>query len=278
MNVENTRGVHETLKHHLETQFAARAGVEIAIFDALGKLWDCSLSDIAGGVDAPVRTDDTIGIIGEQEAESQSTAAVEAGFEHIKIKIGNDLSADLDRVAAVRDVVSNAEIKVDANQGYSPKEAIQFADRAAAHALEIALFEQPVPEQDLRGLRQVREAVRVPVGADESVFTAEDVATVAAMEAADVINIKIQKAGIVDALDIVGIADAHGLDLMIGMMLESSIGVTAGAHLVAGTGEFSFVDLDGHFSIANPLTAVEYQPTHDIDGPGLGLDIAFEDL
>lgn len=122
------------------------------------------------------------------------------------------------------------------------------------------------------------EALRVPIVADESVFTAEDATTVAAMEAAYVINVKIQKSGIIDALDIIGIADAHGLDLMIGMMRESSIGVAAGAHLVAGTGKFSFVDLDGYFSITNPLTAVEYQLTHEIGGVGLGLNIDFKEL
>ena len=278
MDIENTHGIHEVLKHHIETQHAARAGLEIAVFDALGKCWGCSIAELAGGAGAPVRTDDTIGIVGPDDAQAQATEATDAGFEHIKIKIGNDVLQDVERVAAVREVAPSAELKVDANQGYYPKEAIQFADMIQNRGLDVALFEQPVREDDLRGLKQVKEAVRMPVAADESVFTAEDAATVAAMEAADVINIKVQKAGLVDALNIVSIAEAHGLDLMIGMMLESSIGVTAGAHVVAGTGSFSYVDLDGHFSIADPITEVEYQPVHEVAGPGLGLDIEYETL
>lgn len=278
MEIENTHGIHTVLKHHLETQHAARAGIETAVFDALGHVWGCSIAELAGGVGAPVITDDTIGIVGPAEARSQASAAIEADFDHIKIKIGNDVREDVERVTAVREVAPNAEIKVDANQGYYPAEAIQFADRAAALDLDVALFEQPVDEDDLRGLKRVREAVRIPVAADESVCTAADAARVAVMEAADVINIKVQKSGIVDALDITSIAEAHGLDLMIGMMLESSIGVTAGAHIVAGTGSFTYVDLDGHFSIADPITEWSYQPTHEVQGHGLGLDIEYDAL
>jgi L-alanine-DL-glutamate epimerase-like enolase superfamily enzyme len=276
--ITNYRGIHDTLEHHLETQHAARAGIEIAVFDALCTHLGCSLAEFAGGADAPVVTDDTIGIVAADEARADAREAVEAGFEHIKIKIGNDVDEDLDRVAAVREVAPDAEIKVDANQGYAAKDAIQFADASRDRGLDVALFEQPVPEDDLRGLKRVRDAVSIPVAADESVFTAADAAAVAAQDAADVINIKVQKAGIVDALDIVAIAEANDLDLMIGMMLETSLGVTAGAHLVSGTGAFSYVDLDGHFSIADPVSDWEYQPEHVVSGPGLGLDVAFGDL
>lgn len=276
MEIENTRGIHTVLKHHLETQHAARAGIEMAVFDALGKRWGCSLAALAGGANAPVVTDDTIGMVGPDTAQSQAAAAVESGFEDLKIKVGGDIEADIERVAAVREAAPDAEIIVDGNQGYYPKEAIQFADRTAD--FDIGLFEQPVDKDDRRGLKQVTDAVRIPVAADESVFTAEDAATIATMGAADVINVKIQKAGIVDALAITRIAAAHGLDLMIGMMLESSIGVRAGAHIVAGTGAISYVDLDGHFSIADPITSWEYQPAHDVQGPGLGLDVEYDAL
>jgi L-alanine-DL-glutamate epimerase-like enolase superfamily enzyme len=276
MEIENTRGIHLALKHHLETQHSARAGVEMAVFDALCKLWGCSLAELAGGTSALVRTDDTVGLVTPDIARSQASKAIKSGFEDIKIKVGNHIEDDIERVAAVREVAPEVRIIVDGNQGYYPKDAIEFADRTAE--FEISLFEQPVNKDNLQGLKQVKDAVRISVAADESVFTAEDAATVAAMEAADVINIKIQKAGIVDALAIASIAEAHGLDLMIGMMLESSIGVTAGAHLAAGTGAMSYVDLDGHFSITDPITEWEYQPTHSVQGPGLGLDIDYETL
>lgn len=276
--LSNYRGIHETLKHHLETQCAARAGIETAVFDALCKTWGCSLAEFAGGADAAVVTDDTISLVAPEDARTAAKEAVSAGFDNLKIKVGTDVEEDVQRVIAVREAAPDAEIKVDANQGYYPREAITFADATAERGIDVALFEQPVPEDDLRGLKRVRDAIHIPVAADESVFTAEDAAAVAAINAVDVINVKVQKAGIVDALDTVCIAESHGIDLMIGMMLETYLGVTAGAHLVAGTGAFSYVDLDGHFSIANPVEDWTYGPEHDVSGPGLGLDVSFDDL
>lgn len=276
--LEDYRGIHETLKKLLGRQHAARAGVEMAVLDALCRQRGCSLAEFAGGRGAPVVTDDTIGLVDPATARSDANAAAEAGFEHIKIKVGGDPDADLERVRAVREGAPDVSIKVDANQGFAPKQAIRFAETVRNAGIELELLEQPVDAADISGLKRVRDAVSIPVAADETVFTAEDAAAVAAADAADIINIKIQKAGVIDALDIVRIAEAHGLELMIGVMLESYIGITTGAHLVSGTGAFSYVDLDGHFSIADPVADWTYGPEHEIEGPGLGLDVSFGDL
>lgn len=276
MQLADVRGISDTLKQSLRTQSAARAGIEIAVYDALCRTYGCSLADFVGGRDADVRTDDTIGITSVEEAEHDASDAIEAGFNELKIKIGGDVDEDIRRVTAIHEVAPDAELKIDANQGYSPKEAIQFVEAIQSKGIEIALFEQPVPYHDISGLQTVTDAVSVSIAADESVFTREDAARVIKHDAADIINIKLMKAGIRDALDIIGMAQANGLQLMIGCMLESSIGINAGAHLVSGTGAFSYVDLDGNFVIEDTVEPVEYGPSININGPGIGVDIGVD--
>lgn len=271
--VQNYRGIAAMLAANLGSQPTARAGVEMAVFDAFCRHLGCSLADFLGGRDETVRTDDTIGIVTPTVAQEHTANAVDAGFATLKVKVGEDIDHDVDRVRAVTDIAPNAAVTVDANQGYTPKEAIAFVDRLHDAAIDIDLLEQPVPGDDIPGLRRVRDAVSVPVAADESVFTPADARRVVAADAADVLNIKLMKSGLVGALDIVGIARAHDLRLMIGCMLESSIGIHTAAHLAAGTGVFDHIDLDGNFSLETDVHPVTYSPELDIDGPGHGVEI-----
>ncbi|MFC7047216.1 dipeptide epimerase [Halobacteriaceae archaeon GCM10025711] len=278
MAVADVRGISNRLGDALSAQRAARAGVEIAVFDALTRSLDVSLAAFVGGRNAPVRTDDTIGLVTPDAAATDARDAVAAGFDELKIKIGEDVERDLARVEAVRDAAPAAGLKVDANQGYTPADAIAFADRAREHGLDIDLFEQPVPADAVGDLRRVRDAVRIPVAADESVFSREDAARIATMDAADVINVKLAKTGVVETLDIVSLAVSHDLELMIGCMLESSIGLRAAAHIVAGTGAFSSVDLDGNTSLEADVVESSYGPTIPVAGPGIGVDVDFDTL
>lgn len=270
--VQNHRGIAAVLAANLGPQSTARAGVEMAVFDAFCRHLGCSLADFVGGRDATVRTDDTISIVTPTVAREHTTSSVEAGFADLKVKVGGDIERDVARVSAVADTAPDAAITVDANQGYTPKEAIAFVDRLHDANVDIDLLEQPVPSEDISGLGRVRDAVSVPVAADESVFTPADARRVTSASAADVLNVKLMKSGLVGALDILGIARAHDLQLMIGCMLESSIGIHTAAHLAAGTGAFDHVDLDGNFSLETDFHPVTYGPEIDIDGPGHGVD------
>jgi L-alanine-DL-glutamate epimerase-like enolase superfamily enzyme len=117
-----------------------------------------------------------------------------------------------------------------------------------------ALFEQPVAKEDEEGLRRLTATRRVPVAADESVASAADAARLAQNAAVDVLNIKLMKCGIVEALDIAAIARTTGLHLMIGGMVESVLAMTVSACFAAGQGGFRFVDLDTPLFLAeNPF-------------------------
>ena len=133
---------------------------------------------------------------------------------------------------------------IDANGGYDAGSALQLLARLRAASVPIALFEQPVPAGDLDGLARVTLEGGVRVCADESARSKEDVVEIARRHAAHAINIKLMKCGVVEALDMWTLAEAHGLGRMIGGMVESILAMSFSAHFAHGLGGFSFVDLD----------------------------------
>ncbi len=250
---------------------SALLAVETALLDAYCRSRDLPLSALFGSDPGPVTTDLTVPIVDADVARKRARAADEDGFEHLKIKTGSTVVEDVERVAAVHEGAPGAELKVDANQGWTPKETVSFADACDDRGIDLALIEQPVPAADVVGLRQVREAVSVPVAADETVFTPEDAIRVVREEAADVINLKLGKSGLLGSRDIVAIAEAADLELMVGCMLESAIGIHAAAHVVSGTGAFSYVDLDGNLLLAEDVADVNHGPVIEPEGPGHGI-------
>nr|OGS32276.1 MAG: hypothetical protein A3J82_02415 [Elusimicrobia bacterium RIFOXYA2_FULL_69_6] len=133
---------------------------------------------------------------------------------------------------------------LDANQGYSPEQSLGLLRRLRGRGIVPVLFEQPAAAEDYAGLRAVSRHGGVPVAADESAGSREAVLRLVRRRAADVVNIKLMKCGILEAWDIAAIARSAGLGLMIGGNIESSLAMGAAAHFAAGLGGFSFVDLD----------------------------------
>lgn len=250
---------------------SATLAVETALLDAYCRSRGIPLAELFGGTPTPVVTDLTIPIVEPEEARETASEAAERGFEHLKVKTGNDVKTDVERVGAVREAAPDAELKVDANQGWTPAETVRFVDVCRDRGVDLALVEQPVRADDVAGLARVRGDVSVPVAADETVFTPADAVRVLRADAADVINVKVGKSGLLGAREIVAIAEAANLELMVGCMLESAIGIHAAAHVVAGTGAFSYVDLDGNLLLAEDVADVSRGPAIDIAGPGHGV-------
>lgn len=260
-----------TLRETFPGAVSATLAVETAVFDAYCRSRGVALAELFGGAPTPVVTDLTIPIVDPEAARETAADAVDRGFEHLKIKTGTDVAADIERVAAVREAAPDAELKVDANQGWTPAETVQFVDGLRSRGVDLALLEQPVRADDVAGLARIRDDVDVPVAADETVFTPADAVRVVREDAADVINVKLGKSGLQGARDIVAIAEAANLDLMVGCMLESAIGIHAAAHVVSGTDAFSYVDLDGNLLLDEDVADVAHGPTIDIGGPGHGI-------
>jgi L-Ala-D/L-Glu epimerase len=262
----------------LEKNSSAKAAVEIAIYDLFGQLYGAPLYKLLGGGDPVVTTDITISVDYIDKMVADSIAAVDRGFESLKIKVGKDIGVDLERVKAIYAAVEDrALLRLDANQGWTAKQAV-FALRTLEDAgVRLELVEQPVKAQDLEGLKFVTERVHTPIMADESVFGPTQVIELIRMRAADIINIKLMKTGgLSHAIYIADIAGLHGVECMIGCMLETSISVAAAVHLaVAKANVIKKVDLDGPSLCAfNPVDGGVVFNEAEIsitDAPGLGI-------
>ena len=252
---------------------SANFATETALLDAFCRDRDLSLAELFGGPPTPVTTDLTVPILPGSEAATRAATAADQGFTELKIKTGTDVERDVDRVVAINEAAPDAELKIDANQGWTPKETIAFADAIEDHGINLELIEQPVAKGDVRGLAQCRRQVDVPIAADEAVFTPSDAVRIVREEAADIINVKLGKSGPLWAADIAAIADGANLELMIGCMLESAIGIHTSAHFVAGTGLFDHVDLDGNLLLAEDIVDVTYGPSITPNGPGHGISV-----
>ncbi|WP_373189724.1 dipeptide epimerase [Halolamina sp.] len=269
--VEEYRALVKELRSTFPGMVSATFAVETAILDAFCREKGIALSELFGGGPSPVETDMTIPIVSTEDATRRATEAAAGGYEHLKIKTGNDIIEDVERVVAVREAAPDAALKIDANQGWTPKETAAFADEISARGIELDLIEQPVAAADIAGLADARRRIDVPIAADEAVFTPEDAIRVVREEAADIVNAKLGKSGPLAVAEIVAIAQGANLDCMIGCMLESAVGIHTSAHVVAGTGAFSYVDLDGNRLLAEDVIETGDGPMHDISGPGHGV-------
>ena len=247
--------------------------VETAVLDAYCRENELAMSELFGGSPSPVDTDLTVPIKPPDTAREIASRAVSGGFNRLKVKCGSDVAADVERVVAAADGAPGAELLVDANQGWTSKETERFATAVADEGVELVLIEQPVRKDDLAGLADCRTRVDVPIAADEAVFSPADALQVVRAEAADVINVKLGKAGPVRAAAIVSIAEAANLELMIGCFLESSIGIHTSAHVVSGSGAFSHVDLDGNLLLDEDVIDRPYGSRIDVAGPGHGITV-----
>ncbi|HEU5349647.1 MAG TPA: dipeptide epimerase [Ktedonobacterales bacterium] len=262
------RPLSEALLASFEHQATARAGVEAAILDALTRSWGIPLFQIFGGVSSHVETDISIPIVSPGRVAELAREHAQQGAVTLKLKVGTDVDDDTDRVLALVEAAPDCDLILDGNQGYTPSEALELLRALEDEDVEPILFEQPVHRHDLEGLRFVTERAGIPVAADESVQTAADALRIARMGAANVINIKLMKAGIVEALNIAAVCHAAHIDLMIGAMIESRLGVATSAHFAAGLGGFHYIDLDTAMLLADDPFAGGY----DQSGMTLALD------
>lgn len=230
----------------------ARAAFESALLDALCRRSNLSLWSFFGGAEATLVSDITITTGSPQDAEAAARRAIGRGFRTLKVKIGGgSFEHDRARLAKITEAAPSAELVLDANASLSADAALALLDALGSSRSRVTLFEQPCGKLDLDGLRAVRERAGTRVAADESAGSARDVVALVRERAVDVINIKTMKSGLVEAMDMIAVARAAGLGLMIGGMVESKLSMTVSACLAAGMGGFEFVDLDTPWFMKN---------------------------
>jgi L-alanine-DL-glutamate epimerase-like enolase superfamily enzyme len=246
---------------------AARAGISAALHDLIGKrlgvpVWKLWGLDPA----AAARSSFTIGIDALEVMREKVREA--AGYRILKIKVGTERDEEILRM--IREEAPEKAVRVDANTGWTVKQAIRALPMLEEYGVE--LVEQPLPPEDLEGLRLLRERSPLPIVADESCKVATDIPRLAGV--VDGINIKLAKCGSLrEALRMVHCARAHGMSVMLGCMVESTLGIAAAVQLAPLVDS---VDLDGAALLANdPFRGPGLEPDGRLrlnSEPGLGVE------
>jgi L-alanine-DL-glutamate epimerase-like enolase superfamily enzyme len=273
--------LHQRLDAIAPGNTAAKAGIDIAVFDLLSKRENKPLYEYLGGARDRMMTDMTIGIEPKEVTVKKALQHFKAGFRALKIKVGLDIDGDITRVAAVREAVGpRVELRVDANQGYTVDKAIRFCE--AMQPYGVAVIEQPVPANDYAGLKTVTKASEIPIMADECVKSVLDARKVAREGDADMINIKLMKsAGIHDAVMINRLAGSANMNTMVGCMGEIQVSIAAGLHFALSSENVKFADLDSHFNIIDdPSSGLILSEGFLVapNRPGLGISSPLDDM
>lgn len=261
-----------------------KAAVNVAFHDLAAKLLGTSVSDMLGGRlhDRIPVIGTVIGIAAPDAMAEQAAATVADGFRAVKIKIGETVGADTDRVRAVREAIGNGPaLRVDANDHYDPADAIRLV--RAIEGFDIEHVEQPVSRHDVLGMAEVRRAVGIPLMTDDMVATPEEAMTVIRLGAADRVKVKVTKHGLDGARLITEMLAAAGLKAVLGHVFEMGLAAVAEAHFAA-----TATNLAGPHEIGSmrPMGSDADIIAEDLaadpgflrlpDGPGLGVTLDWD--
>lgn len=237
--------VHHAVVHHT----SLKAALEIALYDLRAQQFGVPLYQLLGGGTPRLKTDVTISVNDSATMVQDCLRAVAEGFDALKVKVGGrSWREDVQSTLAIHHAVGpKVALRLDANQGWTPKQAVQVIQALEAAGVELEFVEQPVKADDVAGLKFVTDHTLTPILADEAVFSVQDALHILSTHSADIVNIKLMKtAGISQAIEVANLTRQHHRTCMVGCMLESGISVTAAAHFaVAHADVVTLVDLDG---------------------------------
>ncbi len=274
--------VTEKFRLAFAANYFTKAAVEMALWDIAGKAAGKPVYQLLGGkVREFVKTKWSVSGLEPAKAADIAKWAVEQGFNAMKVKVGIEPDGDVARVKAVRDAIGpNIKLGVDANGGWQPATALETIERLYDHKIYFA--EQPVPPEDAAEMAGIRKKLRVPLVADESIYTLQDAKTLALLGAADVFSIYVGKAGgIAPAHKIAQFAESKGLKCTVGSNLELGVGSAAMIHLAIAspgiTAEEFPCDIIGPFFYEDDIVRepLEIKPgeARPNDKPGLGVEL-----
>jgi len=281
-DVDDWADVLDAVQRAVARNFGAKAAVDTAVRDLVARRAGLTLPAFLGGtaVDAcpsVLRTDVTLSAGAADDLETAALARVADGFSTLKMKVGTDAATDVARVRAVREAVGpDVTIRLDANQGWTPDEAVVVIRALEDADLGVELVEQPVRGEDVEGLARVRAQVGLPVMADEALYSLVDLDRIIRLGAADLVNVKLAKCGSLGiALEQLRRAADAGLGTMVGSMMETAIGVGAVAAVAAAHPSSVVDDLDAAWwAAASPVVGgIRYagEQVRLPGGPGSGV-------
>ena len=276
----------EPLSEKFRLAFAAnyftKAAVEMALWDIAGKAAGKPVYQLLGGkTRAFIPTKWSVSGLEPEPAAGIAKWAIDQGFKAMKVKVGIEPDADVARVRAVRNAIGpNVKLGVDANGGWTREQAVATIERLYEFGIYFA--EQPVSPEDVALMADIRQRIRVPVIADESLYTLQDARTLARLGAADIFSIYVGKAGgIGPARKIAEFAASVGIKTTIGSNLELGVGSAAMVHLAMATpgvtAEEFPCDIIGPFYyeddiVRDPLP-IQHGQARGNEKPGLGVEL-----
>ena len=285
MSTEDPDAASAALERAVVRNSSARMALDGALYDLAARVNEVPLYRYLGGRGSDVRTDMTVSaaVTSADLDELLRTAVehIEAGFRTLKVKVGAG-GDDLAALIEVRNAVgADVRLRADANQGWSPEQAVRMITSLEDAGVGLEFIEQPVYRDDIEGLAYVTSHVGTPVAADESVWTRRDLREIIKSHAADIVNIKLAKTGgLREALALANVAREHGVGVLVGCMSESHVGIAVAAALASAldngaTGEPRSHDLDGGLWLTrSPVTGgVRYEGERVLLGDSVGTGI-----
>lgn len=275
--------IHKIMDSTVKYAPAAKAAIDIACYDLMGKATGQPLFNLIGGkywdeLEIP----HVLSIDEPKEMAHQALQAVRQGFTTIKVKVGDkDLGKDIKRIASIRQAVGwNVKLRIDANQGWL-NSANSLMVLKEIEDCKIDWIEQPVLADDIQGLARIRKQIAIPVMIDEGIHGDKDMLTAIRLDAVDMINIKLMKCGgIYPALRLVHQAAMANIKCQVGSMVESCIATSAGAHLSLAQQNIVSNEMVGPLMFTKDLGKMNYEGNRIklLDAPGLGVEIDEEIL
>ena len=280
----NINAIHELMNNLIRGNNTAKAGIDMACYDILGKKLNVPVHQLIGGkIRDSIKCFWAVGGITPEETAAEVVEIKRRGFWGCMIKIGTDYKNDIARTLAARKAVGpDFPLIADANQGWDVDTAIAYAN--GVKDANLLFFEQPVKYDDVQGMRKIKENIIIPLSADEGISSINDAKCLIEKNACDYFSIKISKmGGILPALKICDYANHHGIKLFFNSMLEEGITQVASLHvastvsnLLMTTGHSFFSTLRLKEDITDFYTWTKNGITEITNNPGLGFKINYE--
>lgn len=271
--------VNYALENDLEGNPSLKAGVNMALYDIVGKIAGLPLFSLLGGYRDKIATSVTIGLNPTDLMVKKARQIVSEGFRAIKVKCGINVEKDIENVLAIREAVGSAiKLRLDANEGYSVEEAVRMVKTLEEKGVAIEILEQPTKASYLYSLKEVTSQCSVPIMADETALTLRDSVKLVKNEIADMINIKLMKiGGITNAIKANMLAELADVPIMVGCMNESMAAMSAGVHFACAFRNVRYADLDSALDFVNDVAkgGAIYEEGYVIpsEKPGLGVEV-----
>lgn len=279
-NALDIEGAIQLMDKIIYANNSIKSAIDMALYDIAAQQAGLPLYKFIGGEkNKTIITDYTVSIAEPEVMAAQALKILAQGYPAIKVKLGRDGKKDVIRIKAIREAVGPAiPLRIDANQGWSVEEAIETLKALAVFGIQHC--EEPIPRWAFMELPRVKKESPIPIMADECCGDDHDAERLIALNACDYFNIKLGKSGgIYKALKMARMAEAAGLHLQVGAMIESRLAMTGFAHFALSSPNIVHFDFDTALMLReDPVTGgIVYKENGVVEVPdsiGLGATIS----